>query len=47
MKRGDLLLDEVTGYYCIFLGYSKWSEIEVMYPDGTTYIGDELRFKEI
>lgn len=47
MKYGDLLLDENSGYYCIFMGYVRGSGIKVMYPNGSIYIGCELPFKEI
>jgi len=47
MKYGDLLLDENSGYYCIYLGMCHGNQIKVMYPDGTIYIGCELPFKEI
>ena len=47
MKQGDLLFNEDNGYYCIFIEYVRFSGIKVMYPDGTTYTGCELPFKQI
>ena len=47
MKVGALMLDEQTEVYVIFLGYNRWGEIKVMYPDGYVYQGCELHFKEI
>ena len=47
MKVGVLMLDEQTGYYVVFLGYNRWGEIRVMYPEGHLYEGCELHFKEI
>ncbi len=47
MKAGDLLIDEQTDIYVLFLGYNQWNEIMVMYPDGYIYQGCELHFKEI
>ena len=47
MKAGDLLIDEQTDIYVLFLGYNQWNEIMVMYPDGYIYQGCELHFKEL
>lgn len=47
MKVGALMIDEVTNIYVLFLGYNRWGEIRVMYPDGRVYEGCELDFKEV
>ena len=47
MEAGCLMFDERRAEYVIFLGYSEWSEIVVMYPNGIIYQGCELHFKEI
>ena len=53
MKVGALMVDEKTlkeigeTIYVIFLGYNRWGEIKVAYPNGFVYQGCELDFKEI